>query len=1575
MSSVLITGILKDAFGAPIPNYEFFFEAIRTSDTLLNTTNAKFTTSGTGSYSFTLEYGTYTLKAKPQRDPQFKTIASNILVYSQGLTNKDIQYLLTSQADLEAVDQTILEAVLQVKADILNALTFSVVDKGNVSLASGIYPTPESNGQGGYFSSLWYVTTGGTVSGVVFTAGDQLLYSATAAAYRKIDNTYLVSSVNGMVGTVVVTTITGNAGTATTLQTARTIGVSGDGTGTATSFNGSANITIPFTLATVATAGTYRSVTVDAKGRVTSGTNPTTLAGYGITDAQPLDAELTAFAGLSTNGIVVKTAAGTATTRSVSVSGTGLSVSNADGVSGNPTITSNATNLNTVSTIVARDASGNFAAGTITAALSGNATTATTLATARSISITGDGTWTTSFNGGSNATAAFTLANSGVTAGTYANVVVDVKGRVTSGGNAPTIVGGSINNTPIGATTVSTGAFSTITSTGNTTVGGVLTVTGNLIVNGTTTTVNSTTVTLDDPILTLGGDTAPASMDGKDRGIEFRWHNGTAAKVGFFGFDSSTGNLTYIPDATNTSEVFTGSVGTITANILGAVTGNASTATALATTRTLATSGDVSGSVAFDGTANVTIPTALSNTGVTAGTYRSVTVDAKGRVTAATNPTTLAGYGITDASPLVGSTSIVTVGTIATGTWNATNIAVGKGGTGTSTAPTQGGIIFGSSTSAYGSTAAGTSGQILTSAGTGTPTWGFLDLATHAPDLSFKKICRVATTDDLGASSFGSDVLTGYDDTLSLACTTTAASTSITTTSTAGIKVGAVISTATVQIAAGTSIAGITSATVFTVNNRAAISTTAITGTGTTATATFAAQTYAPYAVGSSIVITGATPTTYNGTFVVTACTTTSVSWASTTSTTATVQGVINFTIAAGTSITTAFAQSISALVIDGVTLAVNDRVLVKDQRTIGSLILTDAAKYNGIYYVSATGSTTTPWTLTRSLDANPGTDIDGAIVNVSVGTTNFGKSYKTRFSGTSTINTTPMYWGRIADVNSSSLAASPVTAVGVDLATDPETVMFASTGTIADFAVSSVGIKTVQATAATTYTRASSMYIAGAPVASTNTTITTPYALYVAGGNNYMAGNLTVGGTLALTGNATFTGDVAVNGGDLTTSATTMNIVTATATTLNIGSAATTFNTATTTATSTMNLATGATLSGATKTINIGTAGLSGSITNIDIGSSVSGSLGTINLNNDVIVTTTGYLALPDGTTAQRPASPTNGMSRYNTDTDTMEYYRENAWVPSSYVNGGYSLRNKIVDGRFDFWYEGVSQTTSGYGSDTMWVNAQVGGSKVHTRQLLTAGADLPAIEVPSTKYFSRTVVTSVAGASNQVRKYQVIEDVRTLAGKTVTVSFYAKADAAKNIALSFEQNFGLGGSTTVLVAVGLVPLTTTWARYSRTVTLPSVSGKTIGADNNALVFSLWFDAGSAYNGVASSLGQRSGTYDICCVQVEEGSIATPFEELPPEISESRVNRYYEEGINALIGSAAGAGYFVGTRIPFRQIKRCIPTITYGTPTEYVNIGTFNQTVDIVTIRQWVLANEAGNAYISRNFVADARL
>jgi hypothetical protein len=143
------------------------------------------------------------------------------------------------------------------------------------------------------------------------------------------------------------------------------------------------------------------------------------------------------------------------------------------------------------------------------------------------------------------------------------------------------------------------------------TIGNDLTVTGDLTVNGTTTTVNSTTVTIDDPIFTLGGDTAPSSDDNKDRGIEFQYHDGSSAQLGFFGFDDSTGKFTFLTAATNTSEVFTGTKGNLDINnidLSGSITSVDGTA-------------PTDGQILIGNTANGDVELAT----LTAGTYLSIT--------------------------------------------------------------------------------------------------------------------------------------------------------------------------------------------------------------------------------------------------------------------------------------------------------------------------------------------------------------------------------------------------------------------------------------------------------------------------------------------------------------------------------------------------------------------------------------------------------------------------------------------------------------------------------------------------------------------------------------------------------------------------------------------------------------------------------------------------------------------------------------------------------------------------------------------------------------------------------------
>ena len=154
-----------------------------------------------------------------------------------------------------------------------------------------------------------------------------------------------------------------------------------------------------------------------------------------------------------------------------------------------------------------------------------------------------------------------TFADDGASLGTVtsAGFTGNVVGNI-SGGNLAVANGGTIGSaSDADAITIATG--------GDVTFSQDIIVTGDLTVNGTTTTVNSTTVTIDDPIFTLGGDSAPGSDDNKDRGIEFRYHDGSNAKIGFFGWDDSTTSFTFLTAATNSSEVFSGTIGNLTAGV------------------------------------------------------------------------------------------------------------------------------------------------------------------------------------------------------------------------------------------------------------------------------------------------------------------------------------------------------------------------------------------------------------------------------------------------------------------------------------------------------------------------------------------------------------------------------------------------------------------------------------------------------------------------------------------------------------------------------------------------------------------------------------------------------------------------------------------------------------------------------------------------------------------------------------------------------------------------------------------------------------------------------------------------
>jgi hypothetical protein len=294
---------------------------------------------------------------------------------------------------------------------------------------------------------------------------------------------------------------------------------------------------------------------------------------------------------------------------------------------------------NTASTLVRRDASGNFAAGTITAALTGNASTATKWITARDLSLTGDATATlSSVDGSAAVSAALTLATVNSNVGAFGSttqipvITVNAKGLVTAVSTASistalNIAGGTgTDSVALGTDTLTfaggTGVATTVTNNqvsfaigqavgtsdnvtfnnvavngtlssdditaANISVAGNATITGNLTVQGTTTTINSTAVAVSDVNITLAKDATTAAAA-----------NGAGLTVAG---PTTPATFTY----TSADDRWNLNKGLNVGTVYGALSGNATTATTLATARTI-------NGVSFDGSADITISSTITN--------------------------------------------------------------------------------------------------------------------------------------------------------------------------------------------------------------------------------------------------------------------------------------------------------------------------------------------------------------------------------------------------------------------------------------------------------------------------------------------------------------------------------------------------------------------------------------------------------------------------------------------------------------------------------------------------------------------------------------------------------------------------------------------------------------------------------------------------------------------------------------------------------------------------------------------------------------------------------------------------
>jgi len=271
-------------------------------------------------------------------------------------------------------------------------------------------------------------------------------------------------------------------------------------------------------------------------------------------------------------------------------------------------------------------------------------------------------------------------------------------------------VGGSVS------TTGDTSIGGNLTVTGTSTLTGGVTINGNLTINGSTETINSTITTIVDPIIRIGTGSSGAVLttnDSKDRGLEFNYYSG-ANRYGFIGYKQATGDIRFLLNTTNSSEVITGTL----ANIVAAgITG---------TTGTFSSTMGITGNTTIGGTLGVTGNTTLSGT-LSAGA------------------TTLSSLTLT------------------------TQLGIAQGGTGQTTLPEIGQILIGNSSNGFtlNRITAGSFIQITNTSGgisigyTGTSGSSAVFAAQATSDLGYVYDANIIATEDLGA--VGGSVPLTYD--------------------------------------------------------------------------------------------------------------------------------------------------------------------------------------------------------------------------------------------------------------------------------------------------------------------------------------------------------------------------------------------------------------------------------------------------------------------------------------------------------------------------------------------------------------------------------------------------------------------------------------------------------------------------------------------------------------------------------------------------------------------------------------------------------------------------------------------
>ena len=341
----------------------------------------------------------------------------------------------------------------------------------------------------------------------------------------------------------------------------------------------------------------------------------------------------------------------------------------------------------------------------------------------------------------------------------------------------------------------------------------------------------------------------------------------------------------------------------------------------------------------------------------------------------------------------------------------------------------------------------------------------------------------------------------------------------------------------------------------------------------------------------------------------------------------------------------------------------------------------------------------------------------------------------------------------------------------------------------------------------------------------------------------------------------------------------------------------------------------------------------------------------------SDTANTSTGYLALPQGTTGQRSGSPVNGMIRYNSTNYSMEVYLRDSWVTlasnNPYTISTFGFKNRIINGAMviDQRNAGAAITTTGAYVVDRWFFNNASDATLSVQQ---------STDVPSGSGFkyslrmTATVGDATIGAAqycnfqHRIEGYNFADTGFGASGaSTVTLSFWVKATVVGNYSVALYNS----AENRIYPQQFSVLVSNTWEQ--KTITIAGdTSGTWLTTNGTGLQVTFYpalgsnflgssgWNAGGTFGvtGQSNAIASNANIFAITGVQLETSNQATPFDFRDYGRELILCQRYYYQTISNATNAtptiyASSTNFTVGSIFPHPVTMRASPTITvFGT-------------------------------------------